>query len=62
MQASKDRPIRVLFAEDALDQALLVKAFLQSAPAVFQITHSQDGDHAAGRAVGARRNRPRWPR
>jgi CheY-like chemotaxis protein len=47
VQASKDRPIRVLFAEDALDQALLVKAFLQSAPAVFQITHSQDGDHAA---------------
>jgi CheY-like chemotaxis protein len=39
--------IRVLFAEDAFDQALLVRAFLQSAPGSYQVTHSQDGDHAA---------------
>lgn len=39
--------IKVLFVEDAFDQALLVKAFLQSAPGNFQVTHSQDGDHAA---------------
>lgn len=38
--------VRVLFVEDAFDQALLVKAFLQAAPGEFQITHSQDGDHA----------------
>jgi CheY-like chemotaxis protein len=42
-----DQTIRVLFAEDAFDQALLVRAFLQSAPGDFQVTHSQDGDHAA---------------
>ena len=41
------QPIRVLFVEDAFDQAMLVKAFLQSAPGDFQVTHSQDGDHAA---------------
>jgi CheY-like chemotaxis protein len=39
--------IRVLYAEDAFDQALLVKAFLQAAPGEFHVTHSQDGDHAA---------------
>ncbi len=38
--------IRVLLVEDALDQALLVKSFLQSA-GNFEVTHSQDGDHAA---------------
>jgi len=36
---------RVLFVEDAFDQALLVKAFLGSAGG-FDVTHSQDGDHA----------------
>jgi len=38
--------IRVLLVEDAFDQALLVKSFLQSA-GNFEIAHSQDGDHAA---------------
>jgi CheY-like chemotaxis protein/glutaredoxin len=38
--------IRVLFVEDAFDQALLVKAFLSSAEK-FDVTHSQDGDKAA---------------
>lgn len=45
--ASGEDAVRVLFVEDAFDQALLVKAFLQSAPGNFQVTHSQDGDHAA---------------
>ncbi len=47
MSPNMDRTIRVLFAEDAFDQALVVKAFLQAAPGEFQVTHSQDGDHAA---------------
>ncbi len=47
MSPDTDQTIRVLFAEDAFDQALLVKAFLQAAPGDFQVTHSQDGDHAA---------------
>jgi CheY-like chemotaxis protein/LmbE family N-acetylglucosaminyl deacetylase len=38
--------IRVLFVEDAFDQALLVRTFLQPLGS-FDITHSQDGDHAA---------------
>lgn len=33
--------------EDAFDQALLVRAFLQSAPGDFRVHHSQDGDQAA---------------
>jgi CheY-like chemotaxis protein len=40
------RPVRVLFVEDAFDQALLVRTFLQPATS-FEITHSQDGDQAA---------------
>lgn len=39
-------PIRILFAEDAFDQALVVKAFLSSARN-YEVTHSQDGDSAA---------------
>ncbi len=39
-------PIRVLLVEDAFDQALLVKSFLQS-EGDFEVTHSQDGDQAA---------------
>ena len=39
-------PIRVLFVEDAFDQAMLVKAFFSSA-GNYEVTHSQDGDHAA---------------
>lgn len=48
MSAAADQEvIRVLFVEDAFDQALLVKAFLQTAPGNFRVTHSQDGDQAA---------------
>ena len=46
MNQGSDSPIRVLFVEDAFDQALLVRAFLQST-GDFTVTHSQDGDHAA---------------
>lgn len=38
--------IRVLYVEDAFDQAMLVKAFLNTVPGC-QVTHSQDGDQAA---------------
>jgi DNA-binding response OmpR family regulator len=38
--------VRILVVEDAFDQALLVKSFLQSA-GEFDIVHSQDGDQAA---------------
>ena len=38
--------IRVLFVEDAFDQALLVRTFLQSAQR-YEVTHLQDGDRAA---------------
>ena len=38
--------LRVLFAEDAFDHALIVKAFLSSADR-FETVHSQDGDAAA---------------
>lgn len=37
---------RVLFVEDAFDQALLVKAFLSST-GTYEVTHLQDGDNAA---------------
>lgn len=46
MSAGTSKPIRVLYVEDAFDQALLVKALLQSA-GDFQVTHAQDGEHAA---------------
>ncbi len=39
-------PLRVLLVEDAFDQALIVKSFLQS-EGDFEVTHSQDGDQAA---------------
>jgi two-component system, NtrC family, response regulator HydG len=45
LSPESDKPIRVLFVEDAFDQALLVKAFLQSRGG-FEVTHSQDGLHA----------------
>jgi CheY-like chemotaxis protein len=45
LSSDADTPKRVLFVEDAFDQALLVKAFLGAAGG-FQVTHSQDGDHA----------------
>ena len=44
---SPDSPItiRVLYVEDAFDQALLVKAFFNALPG-FTVTHAQDGDQA----------------
>jgi len=39
------RTVRVLYVEDAVDQALLVKAFF-SAIGGFTVTHAQDGDAA----------------
>jgi len=46
---SSDRPtLRVLYAEDAFDQALLVRSFLQSA-GNYEVVHVQDGDQAVRR-------------
>ena len=39
------RPVRVLYVEDAIDQALLVKAFFNTLKG-FAVTHAQDGDSA----------------
>lgn len=39
------RPVRVLYVEDAVDQALLVKAFFNTLKG-FTVTHAQDGDSA----------------
>lgn len=44
--AGSDKVIRILFVEDAFDQAILVKAFLGSAGG-FHVVHAQDGDRAA---------------
>jgi DNA-binding response OmpR family regulator len=41
-----NKKIRVLYVEDAFDQAMLVQAFLNTIPGC-QVTHSQDGDQAA---------------
>jgi two-component system, NtrC family, response regulator HydG len=38
-------PLRVLYVEDAFDQALVVKAFFAEG-GEYQVTHSQDGDQA----------------
>lgn len=46
MTAGSPKALRVLFVEDAFDQALLVKAILQS-HGNYLVTHAQDGDHAA---------------
>ena len=46
MSADNPTATRVLFVEDAFDQALLVKACLQD-EGNFEVVHSQDGDHAA---------------
>lgn len=46
MTPGTDKVLRVLFVEDAFDQALLVKAFLSS-EGNFQVVHAQDGDSAA---------------
>jgi CheY-like chemotaxis protein/LmbE family N-acetylglucosaminyl deacetylase len=39
------RTVRVLYVEDAFDQALLVKAFFNALPG-YTVVHSQDGDQA----------------
>lgn len=49
MSAGPPQPLRVLYVEDAFDQALLVKAILQSS-GDFQVTHAQDGEYAAALA------------
>ncbi len=46
MTSPSGGPRHVLLVEDAFDQALLVKSFLQSEGG-YEVTHSQDGDHAA---------------
>ena len=46
MSPGPTKAIRILFVEDAFDQALVVKAMLQS-HGNFAVTHAQDGDHAA---------------
>lgn len=45
MSSDPSRTVRVLYVEDAVDQALLVKAFF-SAIGGFTVTHAQDGDSA----------------
>lgn len=44
MSLEPQRKLRVLYVEDAFDQALLVKAFFKALP--FTVTHAQDGDQA----------------
>jgi len=46
LSAGSPKTLRVLFVEDAFDQALLIKAFLQTT-GNHTVVHSQDGDHAA---------------
>ena len=45
MSQDKPKKPRVLYVEDAVDQALLVKAFLSTMPG-YQVTHAQDGETA----------------
>jgi len=45
LSSDPSRTVRVLYVEDAVDQALLVKAFF-SAIGGFTVTHAQDGDSA----------------
>ena len=46
MSRATNPKYRVLYVEDAFDQALLVKAFFNGLPD-FKVTHTQDGDQAA---------------
>lgn len=46
MSPGSNEKIRVLYVEDAFDQAMLVRAFLSTVPGC-EVTHSQDGDQAA---------------
>lgn len=45
MSADRSKDVAVLYVEDAIDQALLVKAFF-SAMSGFSVTHAQDGEKA----------------
>ena len=45
MSPETPEPVRVLYIEDAFDQALLVKAFFKALPN-YRVTHAQDGDSA----------------
>ena len=45
MSQDTPRSVRVLYVEDAIDQALLVKTFFSTLPG-FAVTHAQDGDSA----------------
>lgn len=45
MSPKGDKPLEVLYVEDAFDEALLVKTFLESEGG-FEVTHTQDGDAA----------------
>lgn len=46
LSAGSPKTLRVLFVEDAFDQALQIKAILQTTGR-YAVVHSQDGDHAA---------------
>ena len=43
--ADPSEPLRVLYVEDAVDEALLVRTFFNEAGG-YRVTHCQDGDHA----------------
>lgn len=45
MSPDRSKSVEVLYVEDAVDQALLVKAFFSRMPG-FHVTHAQDGDTA----------------
>ena len=45
MSPDSPKTVRVLYAEDAFDQAMLVKAFFNTLPG-FKVFHAQDGDQA----------------
>ncbi|MGD2046568.1 MAG: response regulator [Gemmatimonadota bacterium] len=45
MSADRPKDVAVLYVEDAVDQALLVKAFFNKMPG-FSVTHAQDGQKA----------------
>jgi len=52
VSADRSKDVAVLYVEDAIDQALLVKAFFNSMPG-FTVTHAQDGEQAV-RLIGSR--------
>ena len=52
MSTDPPQSVRVLYVEDAVDQALLVKTFFSTMPG-YAITHAQDGE-AALRHIGAK--------